>query len=129
LSYERARDYIVLKFYIPDYGMQSPPITIPASEVYEKGLPWAIQRARDRFLRDFLRHEGQGETIHPSHWKLLKDGKITYSAKLRELTLSQLSALRGLNMPRHHTEKRKVGWERRFGTAKERRERFLRKLM
>jgi hypothetical protein len=117
-----VRDYVIFKFYISSYGMQSPPIVIPASEVEENGWRWGLQHARAIFLRDYLRHKGQGETIHPSHQRLWRDGKITYEAKLKSLAPEQLSALRGLGMPRtrmtkkiHASSRRKVGWKRRYG--------------
>jgi hypothetical protein len=121
-----ARDYLVLKFYIPEYGIQSQPIAIPASEVREKGIKWAIREARNRFLRN-LRHKWQGETIHRTHMKLWKDGRVTFRARLRKLTSEQLSGMRSVGTPR--LAHAKVGWERPSRTAKERRERFLKEVM
>lgn len=124
LRFRRARDYILIKFYIPDYAFQSPPYVIPANAVEEKGWKWAQEEARDWFLRDFLRHKGQGDTINPSHAQMWKDGRITYDAKLRRLTqdaVSLLKRMENVSVPKSApkrmqkaTKEEKVGWKRSF---------------
>jgi hypothetical protein len=59
MSYEKAREYALVKFAVPDYLIQGKPIAFLAEEAYRKGLEWAVLQARDRFLRS-LRHKGQG---------------------------------------------------------------------
>ena len=118
------RGYLIFKFYIPEYDVQGRPILIPAEEVYRRDgdLTWAVRRARDIFLRS-LQHRGRGETIHPSHRKLWEDDRITWDVKLRKLNSDQLYAQRGLSPIS------RGGNLRRFATAKERRERFLKEVM
>lgn len=130
MSRERTGEYLVLKFYIPDYGIQSRPIPISMREIRargDEGVAWAVRCARNIFLRR-LQHKGQGETIHPSHLKLAKDGKITYTAKLRELGANQLAVLGSVAHITSRPVPRKVGWKRRGETAKERRERWFRQI-
>lgn len=123
MSYDK-KQYLLLKFYLPQYNIQGKPIPFLASEVNRRGIDWAVIQARDMFLESL--HQG---TIHKSHARLWIQGKVTWDAKLRKLDPDQLSALRSasslVSRPRYP---KRVGWKRIGDTAKERRERWFKNL-
>ena len=131
----RGYNYVVIKCYVADYGIQSPPYVFPMRALVDKDI---MQIAREVML-DFLRnleHKGKGKTIHPSHLRWLKNDMVTWEPKLRNLTPDQLAAMRSIGMThapapaeaRGIGRESDVGWETRFGTAKERRDKFLERL-
>jgi hypothetical protein len=95
-EYRRLREYILVKFGIPEYNFQSPAYVLPAREVYDRGWEWAYGQARDWFLRDFLRHKGQGNRISPKQAQLFKDGRVIPEVRLRKLTPEAVSLLKGM---------------------------------
>ena len=101
--------YIVFKFYVPEYGIQSRPIPIKASKIDKYGWKWAVRQARDVFLAYGLKPIGK---IHPTHGRLWQDGRITYKPKLKEMTSEQVSEMiGGISPPR---KRKKIGWKRRY---------------
>ena len=102
-------NYVVFKFYIPEYGIQGRPIPIRASEIDRYGWKWAVRQARDVFLAYGLRPSGE---IHHRHAELWQDGRITYLPKLRRLTSRQASRMYGAISPPR--KRLKVGWKRRY---------------
>ena len=109
------QDYIVIKFYVPEYGIQSRPIPIKASKIDKYGWKWAVRQARDVFLAYGLKPIGE---IHRSHAGLWQDGRMTYKPKLRKLTPEQVSEMiGGISPPRKKPKVRKkpkIGWKRRY---------------
>jgi len=106
--------YIVFKFYVPEYGIQSRPIPIKASKIDKYGWKWAVRQARNVFLAYGLKPIGE---IHPAHVGLWEDGRMTYKPKLRKLTPEQVSEMiHGIAPPRKKLTVRKkpVGWKRRY---------------
>jgi hypothetical protein len=133
----RSYNYFVIKCYVADYGIQSPPYVFSVRELVNEDL---TQIARE-VMRDFLRnleHKGKGKTIHPSHLRWLKNDMVTWDAKLRNLTPDQLSAMRSIGTTHAPAPARArgitrargsdVGWETRYGTSRERRDKFLENL-
>ena len=104
-----SEDYIVFKFYVPEYGIQSRPIPIKASKIDKYGWKWAVRQARDVFLAYGLRPIGK---IHHSHAGLWQDGRMTYAPKLRKLTPRQASEMIGGISPPQ--KRKKIGWKRRY---------------
>ena len=111
------QNYVVFKFYVPDYAIQSRPIPIKASEVNKYGWKHALWKARDIFLSIGLKPMGE---IHDSHERLWQDGRVTYKPKIRRLTAKQVSTMKGRLEP---AEERKVGWKRRYKRKRRRRRR------
>jgi hypothetical protein len=97
-------NYVVFKFYIPDYYIQSRPIPIRASLVKKKGLPWALNKAKDTFLIYGLKPIGE---VTPKQESLWEDGMITYDTRVKKLSAKQIEAMKYTKV-----EKKKVGWKR-----------------
>lgn len=107
-----SRTFVVFKFYVPDYGLQSRPIPIKASYVNRHGWRHALLKARDTFLTYGLRPLGD---IHESHERLWTDGRITYKPRIRQLTPEQVARMKGRARPKTKGARPKgVGWKRRF---------------
>ena len=106
------RNYVVFKFYVPDYAIQSRPIPIKASVVNRYGWKCALWKARDIFLSLGLKPTGE---VHESHERLWQDGRITYKPKIRRLSPKQVARMKGKE-PR-----KKVGWERKYKKKRRRR--------
>ena len=102
------KHYVIFKFYIPDYAIQSRPIPISIDLIKRRGWGWAVMRAAKIFLSRGLRPIG---TIHDSHLELWEDGRITFSTKLKKLTTKQASWMRSQIGGK---QARKIGWERRY---------------
>ena len=109
------QSYIVFKFYVPEYGIQSRPIPIKASEIDKYGWRWGVMKAIDVFMAYGLQPIGK---IHRTHARLWQDGRMTYMPKFKKMTPEQVSEMiHGIAPPRKRVKVRKkpkVGWKRRY---------------
>ena len=107
-------DYIVFKFYVPEYGIQSRPIPIKARKIDEYGWRWGVMKALDVYMAYGLKPIGE---IHPAHVGLWEDGRMTYRPKLKRLPPEQVSdMIHGISPKKRPKarKKTKVGWKRRY---------------
>jgi len=99
-------NYVVFKFYIPDYHIQGRPIPIRASDVKRKGWRWALNKAKDTFLIYGLKPIGE---VTPKQEALWEDGMITYDVRNRKLSAKQTKFMRDILSGRKN---KRVGWKR-----------------
>jgi hypothetical protein len=79
----------VIKFYMPEYGSQSPPFIVPITQGMT--LRDALIIARDRYL-NWLQHDrAKWGKYHPSHVKMWEDGRITHSERFARMTRNEIA--------------------------------------